>query len=318
MPKKPYIKILKGIAALALILIGAEVFLRMFIGLGKPPLMMADRDVGYYYKANQDLRRFGNTIRYNEYHQRSESLMEKPTYRILAIGDSVLNGGSLIDQKDTITEILERKLNRYSAVNGEVLNASAKSWGPENEYEYIKKFGIFNASLVIIQIGTNDLTQAKARGGMVGRSTHPSRNPRSAVWEMIFRYVRPRVFGKFLKKPGTPRNDQNADEQLLENLKAIQKIATITKEANAPLIVLFVPERGELNKKNKKTGKKSFKKILDEQDIFYIDLLERSPGLRKGYFIDGIHLNKKGNYFVAAVLLEYVNKKVILNKKGNE
>ena len=62
-----------------LIILTIEFSLRIFLGLGHPPLLVVDEEVGYYFKANQTLKRFGNIVSYNSHHQRSEELMKNRT-----------------------------------------------------------------------------------------------------------------------------------------------------------------------------------------------------------------------------------------------
>lgn len=100
-----------GIAALIL----AEVSLRMFWGLGDPPLYISDAEFEYIYAPNQDLVRFGNRVYVNAFSMRSRELNETDSIRILVIGDSIVNGG-----RRPVTIIWPR---RYWKSN------SARLWG---------------------------------------------------------------------------------------------------------------------------------------------------------------------------------------------
>ena len=72
------------------ILLLAEILLRVTLGLGTPPLVQADDEIGYLFQAEQDLQRFGNHVYINSYHQRSEELADdEDILRVLFIGDSV-------------------------------------------------------------------------------------------------------------------------------------------------------------------------------------------------------------------------------------
>ena len=130
-----------------------EVTLRLVFGLGNPVLSQADIDTRYRFQPNQKVFRFSKNIEYNQYSQRSEPItLEKPKglLRILMTGDSVLNGGSLIDQGQTISELLEAKLPALGHPS-EVLNASAGS-GIGNQLGYLPKFGTFQGDAVILQM----------------------------------------------------------------------------------------------------------------------------------------------------------------------
>jgi len=287
-----------------------EIMLRVFLGLGYPPLTQHDPDVGYYFKGNQDLKRFGNRIFYNNYHQRSENLLDNPAYRILMIGDSVTNGGALTDQDDTITEILERMLNAHRKEKGEVLSASAGGWGIGNEYEYIKKFGIFNSNIVIIQIGTRDLLQPKGLGRDSIRM--PTHYPVSAISELFVRYLHPRMNQWFGRKDKVNKRGQSLapEEQLIRNLNNVETMLKEVSNQNAQILILLTPGRIELKDEASLDEKRAFKDLLNKYQIPYINLLDGKYNFNKKNFRDKVHLSKEGNYSVASVLFEYIKSMV--------
>jgi hypothetical protein len=84
------------LAAGVLALVLFEVVLRMQFGLGTPPLYVADARTGYRLAPNQSLRRRGNRIDINQYSMRGDpidSQRQPDTFRILLLGDSIVNGG---------------------------------------------------------------------------------------------------------------------------------------------------------------------------------------------------------------------------------
>jgi hypothetical protein len=48
-----------------LLLAGAELFARLGLGLGAPPLVMEDAACGYRFVPNQSVHRFGNAVSYD-------------------------------------------------------------------------------------------------------------------------------------------------------------------------------------------------------------------------------------------------------------
>lgn len=295
-------KIISLIFFILLISILIEFSLRLFLGLGNPPLFVADEDIGYLYKANQSLVRFGNEIFYNEFHQRSDPLMKNYGYRILIVGDSITNGGVLINQNKTISELLEKKLNKKCNCTGEVLSASAKSWGIENEWEYIKKFGIFNSGFVILQIGTHDLLQAKSTSDSLGTHRHPLTKPFAAIYELL-QYKNLEIFENNINEQS---KDIDYSLQFQKNLNATQNIINFVKERNSTLIVLLTPNRDELDKETDLKEKEKFIELLNKNNITFINLLDKEFGLKKEHFRDGVHLNERGNGFVGNVLFEHI------------
>ena len=293
--RKKYIAV--GVAAAALIIL--EITLRIFLGFGNPPLFEADEDVGYYYKANQDIKRYGNRMNINDYHQRSEKLLKNPSYRILLVGDSVANGGALINQKDTISEILENMLNKNLHTKGEVLNASTPSWGIQNEYAYLKTFGIFDADIVILQINTDDLVQQKSTQNSLNMIAYPTKKPMSAIAELVTK-AKAR-YGSYQKTTIENRDSQTVFNR---NVQALEKIIKIVKKEKKELIVLIVPKKIEVKTGRQQERMKEFIKVLNRNRIKHIDILNSKLEIKPEYFRDKTHLNQSGNHWLAKVLYD--------------
>ena len=104
----------QGVAALLGLVVLVEFGLRLLLGLGAPPLLRADAEIGYLFRANQDLTRFTNHVHINQYHQRSEDVSladSSRSARVLFLGDSVTWGGVLTDQSQTYPELFEDEMS---------------------------------------------------------------------------------------------------------------------------------------------------------------------------------------------------------------
>ena len=53
------------VLGLLVLLVAAELFLRIHYGLGDPPLSIADPQIEYLFAPSQEVRRLGNRIHYN-------------------------------------------------------------------------------------------------------------------------------------------------------------------------------------------------------------------------------------------------------------
>jgi hypothetical protein len=94
-------------------IVAAELYARFQLGLGDPPLSEGAPDIDYIFKPNQRCRRFGNAVNYNNLSMRmDEDVVEGDSRRrVFVIGDSVINGGSLTDQGELATALLQRELS---------------------------------------------------------------------------------------------------------------------------------------------------------------------------------------------------------------
>lgn len=312
--KKFYKKLIISVMFFIGLAIGVEISLRIFLELGNPPLMVKDEEIGYLFKANQNVKRFGNKIIYNKYHQRSEGLMEKPDYRVLMLGDSVTNSGVLKDHSELITEMLEKDLNEHYKVKGEVLNVSAGSWGIENELEYLKRFGAFNSDLVILQIGTHDLIQPKSNSSVIDVMPNQiSRKPATAVTDLLNRHVIPAIKDYFFKEEKKDNDEEGKRQKDFEkNMEALKDEIKFIKNLNMPVIVLFTPNRIELEEESQKNEKVKFREILKDENV---ELIETLKSMEKDDFIDLVHLSVKGNKLMEKLLFSYIVKSKVLENK---
>jgi len=187
------------------LLIFSECFARFYLGLGDPPLMMDDPQIEYLFKPDRTYHRFGNTIHFNQYSMRSDEFPKHKAdpneLRILVIGDSIINGGSLTDQPQLATAILQKHLSENLKRTVIVGNISADSWGPENQLAYINRFGKFDADVVIFVWGSEDTCDVPTffphSGNLLNAPTH---SPPLALWDGFVRYLLPRM-GVVLEKP---------------------------------------------------------------------------------------------------------------------
>ncbi len=174
--------------------LGSELFCRFRLGLGDPPLSVADPEIEYLFAPNQHVRRFGNRIDYNAWSMRSDDFAPRKgqsnEFRVMVFGDSVVNGGSQTDQSSTATSILQRDLARLLNRPVVVGNISAGSWGPPNMLAYLRRFGLFDADVVVIVLSSHDYADAPTFEPTVGvNADFPERKPWCATWEAITRYL---------------------------------------------------------------------------------------------------------------------------------
>lgn len=179
--------------------LGAELFARFYLHLGDPPLSIPDAEIDYLFAPNQDCNRFGNRIVYNNVSMRSEhdiDAVPKPGQRrILLVGDSVVNGGVLTDQSALASTLLDAELRAKGL--GDAYNVSAGSWGPMNYAAYFRRYGIFGATDLVLEVNSHDLWEDDPKvsaGACVGKDiAFPDHKPLLACWEGFDRYFMPRV-----------------------------------------------------------------------------------------------------------------------------
>ncbi|MER3433536.1 MAG: lipolytic protein G-D-S-L family [Leptolyngbya sp. ERB_1_1] len=286
-----------AIALLSIALIFLELALRIRFGFGDPLLYIADTEIGYLLAPNQSVRRFGNRIEINPYSMRSRKFAPKSeigTKRVLMIGDSIINGGWWTDQKDVVSELIAR-----SSKPLEVLNASANSWSPRNELAYLKRFGTFNADVIVLVINTDDLFGTQPTSLAVGHDrNYPNRKPISAIVEVVDRYLLPAP-----ELPAELKKIQSeGGDRVGINLDAIRQIRDIAIQNKAEFVLAMTPLFRELTPSGSRdyeiTARQRLTKMTQIEQIQYIDFLaifQAESSQIQDLYRDHIHLSSSGN-----------------------
>lgn len=288
-----------------LFLIFSELVLRFGFGFCDAVLFQSDLGYEYIAKPNQDRYRFGNHIFYNEASMRSDKI-DTSALHILALGDSVLNGGSFTDQDSLATSLLSGQLSDQLAHKIQVLNVSAGSWGPDNAYAYLKKYGDFEAQLLVMVFSSHDYNDNITHDAVVGiHPSYPDKQYPLAWLEIIDRYVIPKAKRFF---PNDTKKTKITDNELMINKDGktrntgFQDIVNYANAKNLPLLFFLHPEREELNNGVYSERGKRIIKFYENLNIPVIKLLEEN--YKTSYYRDQIHLNESGQRHLAKVMRE--------------
>jgi len=291
------------------LLVGGETFARRGLGLGDPPLHVEFPDIEYAFRAGT-YRRFGNTIRINAHHMRSDEIPPRKSspeeVRVMIMGDSVINGGALTDQPDLASELLQRDLQDRSQGPVVVGNISAGSWGPGNLLAYARRFGLFEADVVVIVLNSEDAADNPTGEPIVGiHHSFPAKRPWTALGEGFTRYVWPR----FTWLQTTGRSERPPRDEAAETARGIQDLRDlcdlVESQGGATLLVHF-PNRSELSG-NMLPGYSAIANMARHKGI---PLIEVAPALaaelesgRDPYQPnDPIHPNVLGQRIIASTL----------------
>ena len=287
--------------------LGLELLLRWGFGFGNPPLYVTDEQTGYRLAPNQTIRRFGNRILVNQYSMRGQSITESPasdTLRVLLLGDSIANGGWWTDQQNVLSVLIEQTLADnlslpYKTV--EVLNASANSWGPRNELGYLKAFGHFDATVVVLLINTDDLFATAPTSVQVGRDrSYPDRKPPLALVEVYNRlFVKPQPI------PELEVVQQEGGDRVGNNLEAIRQVQVLTQTSQSHLLLAMTPLKREVQPPGPRDYELVARQRVDdftaELTIPYVDFLAAFQNHTDvdTLYRDHIHLSQSGNTLVS-------------------
>ena len=304
-----------GLLALLLLTLVGEGVARWSLGLGDPPLTLADPVVEYRFKPGS-YHRFGNLVQYNAESMRSDPLPPddpaSPWLRVLCLGDSVLNGGSQTDQSELATRRLQDGLSRSLGRRVWVGNVSAGSWGPGNLLAYTRQRGWFDADAVVVVLSSHDAADVMTFAPVAGSRAFPTHAPWSALQEGYSRYL-PRLWKGKAKTPtatpGTAPGSADPAPQLQRGDPAVQQglaeFRQLLAEASAdgrPVLFVQHAERRELEG-GWLPGHAWMREVAGQQPG--VELADLRAPLREAIaggaspYRDPIHINARGQRVLA-------------------
>lgn len=287
------------LAGLLLLELGLRV-----LGLGNPPLYVADPEAGYRLRPHQRLRRWGKRMVINQHSLRNAGEIPPAGWRVLLLGDSIVHGGIWTDQAHTISEQVRQFLALRLGRPGIVLNAAAPSWGPQNQWGYLRQFGTFGAQVVVLLLNTDDLFAPPPTDWPVGRDRqYPRRRPPLALWEALSLLL-PRPTQRPATRP--PSGDPVAD-----NLLTIEQMRQFV-QPQAQLLVALSPLRRELKQPGprdyEQVARQRLRSLLAAGNVPFLDLLPRWNALQnpEALYRDGIHPSPTGNTQISQAIAEFI------------
>ena len=288
---------------------GSEAFLRWRYGLGDPPQSMSDPQTEYRYVPSRHYRRLGNRIDYNAYSMRSDDFPATKSSagerRVLVIGDSVINGGGYTDQADLATSILQSRLRHDVTPAVFVGNASAGSWGPQNELGFVKEFGLLGADVVVIVESSHDARDEVEQFPTTAKVDPPAY--RFALVEAADKLRSQYLSGVTISMPGDPPpNHVGAAEPCL---KAFGELIDLVRAGGAQPIVVFNYERHELDESVESEGHRMLRDVCESRGLTPVllkDAFKASLAAGRDPYRDFLHPNEIGQRLLADVITPLV------------
>lgn len=287
----------KGLSILIAVFIGLEITLRYAFGFCDAVLLQEDPELEYINQPNQKRFRFGNTIIYNSFSMRSVEL-DPNAAKILGLGDSFINGGTPTDHFDLATTILGQKISSKCGKPIQFLNVSAGSWGPDNCYNYLLKYGHFDARALILFVSSHDAYDNINFQKVVGvNPSFPQEQYRIAIIELLDRYVLPRITEQSYTNEESYQslgiNKKSSSDSFNSGFKDIYDYCTYHE---LPLVIYL---HAELSEKRIGSYNVQGQEIIDfakDRNLPLVtDLFE---DLQDKEFRDNIHVNQIGQLMI--------------------
>jgi hypothetical protein len=305
-------RLLAWTAAVTLVfgVVAGEIVARFVLGMGDPPLYMADPQIEYLPVPSRTYKRFGNTVSYNSYSMRSPEFPARKSdpreLRIMVLGDSVVNGGNPIDQADLATTrlpaMLRERLDRPVVVG----NIACGSWGPPNLLAYVNKHGLFDADVVVIVLNSEDAADAPTFEPL--SPDLPTRRPILALQEAFSTYV-PKAFSYHVlgrrEKPAP--EPAPTDEGRRAALGALETLINTARSQGARVLIVHHPKLSELTAGRMDSGYDLIRGVAARAGVRMIETRDEMVRLitqeQRGYR-DYIHPDEAGQEALARLLAD--------------
>lgn len=291
-----------------------ELLLRSVFGFCDAVLYQSSAAYEYIAQPNQHRYRFFSHIDYNSYSQRSAE-PDSTKKIVLGLGDSVIFGGTMLDQDSIATTLFSKETGM------QMLNISSGSWGPDNCAAYLREKGTFGAKAMVLVCSSHDAFDVMSHVPVVGiYPNYPDRQYRLATWELIDRYLMPRVKAWLgvsqladpdaqvvarVKSEGDGTNAAGGVAQKSLNFDpGFDQLLQISKEKNIPFVIYLHPEVGEVMARQYKEGGALIVGWAKKHDVKLIDGL--NEGVTVDMYRDVIHLNEKGQRNLANSLKKII------------
>lgn len=272
-----------------------EIVLRVVWGFCDAPLFVASDNYEYIAAPNQSRYRFRAHSWYNSFSQRCDE-PNPSKKKVLGLGDSVLYGGTLIDQDSIASTLFSTN------ADWQMLNISAGSWGPDNCAAYLRENGFFNAQAMYLVVSSHDAHDVMDFTPVVGvHPTYPDKEYAIAWWELLDRYFLPRlgILFKNLKKA-----ELDPDQKVVEGIRkknvgfnpGFDELKAMADSVGIPLYVYLHAELCELQKGAYNSQGEEIIQWCHQNSVPLTLELER--GIKEDMYRDAIHFNEKGQRFL--------------------
>lgn len=299
-------KIVVFLAVCLFLLVSVELILRFVFGFCDAVLYRSSEAYEYIAQPNQHRYRFLSHIDYNSYSQRSEEPDSTKTI-ILGLGDSVIFGGTMLDQDSIATTLFSKETGM------QMLNISSGSWGPDNCAAYLKEKGTFGAKAMVLVCSSHDAFDVMSHVPVVGiYPEYPEKQYKLAIWELLDRYLLPMVkdwMGRTqLVDPDAQVVKGGVAQKSLIFDSGFDQLLQISKEKKIPFVIYLHPEVGEVMAHQYKEGGQLIMEWAEKHHVKLVKGLEED--ITTDMYRDVIHLNEKGQRNLANSLEKIIRKTI--------
>ena len=312
-----------------IVLLSLQVIDQVFLkkkGLGKPILYYLSPDISYGLRPSQRFSRDQiNFVEINNLGMRSsENWSENTTkekYKILLFGDSVLYGGTYVDNKDILSHKLCKKLKEIKNKKTICGNFGTNAYGITNITNRVIKESLdIKGDLIIVQLTSGNIGRGKTSISGQPFYSKPIEGFLKGFKEIIFfyydnlrlkfRYSKDNTlswekFDKYYFKDETGKLNQNI-ENFYNN--EIILLLNYLNNLNFNYLIIYWPSKSELEKNKVPIQKKILKNLSENYTDNFLFINNVNKNLINKIYYDDIHLTKFGHEYLAEKIYDKLKK----------
>ena len=262
-----------------------------------------------YIPIPQKVFRFRKHDFYNSYSQRNREIQPSDSLIILGFGDSVLNGGTQTDQDSLATTLLSNYFFKEYGKKVLFTNISAGSWGPDNCYAYLKKYGNFHARSILLVVSSHDAYDNRTFEKVVGvHPNYPNEQYKSAIAEVVSRYIFPKYIEPLIYRDNNELRKNN--DLMISKYKAgmsfnkgFADFKRYCDSTQIPLLIYLHAEKQELKDSHYNAQGKEIINFCLRNNVSLIKELDYH--LQDYDYRDNIHLSERGQRDIFNILKMY-------------
>ncbi|MBS3128348.1 SGNH/GDSL hydrolase family protein [Candidatus Woesearchaeota archaeon] len=300
---KLLVNLLVLLVTIVFFLIVFEIFLRVVIKVPVPPArFIPDRYTEYRLQPDSTFVMrspdFSTPTTINSLGIRDNELrdLEKKEYRILMLGDSLTFGNGVL-LNDTFSQLIEKRLQKKTGKDIEVINAGTGGYGTVNEMKYLRHYGfeLFNPDMVIVNyfVGndlSDNLRKAENFTVMSGYLVSiKSLTLMNRIKFFLFAHSRTAVFlGRIINdklaydKKGDElpldfkqfikdQEDAEIEEGWNLTFAALEEIKKMTDEKEIPFILVIIPMKEQVYNHFFENAKENFNLKQEQLDMTLVN-----------------------------------------------
>ena len=264
---------------------------------------------GYYQVPDQKLNRRGNSISLDKYGNRNPEKNTLENSSLFFLGDSVTYGGSVVSDNETFSYLVAKKMNLN------YLNISSNGWGIPNIINFIEFNNLYKKDSTYVLTCINDCYHRNIR--KIEQNFFASKTDFMAI-SILYRYA---IF-KILNKSYS--SDKQIISEKADNLKTAELSVNLLNDfkkklesMNSKLILIHSPNKQRMKdliikeKIYEEYSRETILKILSKSKLEIIQITdyfnEKEIENFAHFFVDSVHLNKKGHEIYANIMYKLLN-----------